>query len=282
MHGKPEPLPEGYEIREEARGWIVSRTDAASELAALGFSLESDGQSSSAGLAGRKVMPVLRSPRGELVLRRFTHGGLLRWLTGARFFDASRPLRELRDALTLAQAGVRTPEVVAARARRATGWGWELALLTRRVDGARDGGALLERGALPARERARLFTLAGTLVRRLHELGFLHADLHPKNLLFRRESSGEWGAPWVLDLDRSRWRKPLSDEDRHANLARLVRYAERRRASGQFEYSRTDVQRFLVAYQPDRARRRGLAKAVGAAFERSLGWHRLGWRLERA
>ncbi|MCY3003431.1 MAG: hypothetical protein NTV21_16680 [Planctomycetota bacterium] len=282
MRGIAEPLPEGFELREEAHGWLVSRTDAAAELAQVGFTLDSDGAATSAGLAGRKSMPVLRSSRGELVLRRFTHGGLLRWLTGARFSDPQRPLRELRDSLKLAQAGVRTPEVVAARARRASGWGWELALLTRRVDGARDGGALLERGALPARERARLFTLAGTLVRRLHELGFLHADLHPKNLLFRREPDGEWGAPWVLDLDRSRWLVPLEARERDSNLARLLRYAERRRASGQFEYSRADLLRFLAAYEPRRATRRELASAVVKAYAGSLRWHRLGWQAERA
>lgn len=277
-----EPLPRGFEIREQARGWVVSRVDAAAELAQLGFALDSDGAPNSAGLAGRKPMPVLRSARGELVLRRFTHGGLLRWLTGARFSDPERPLRELRDSLKLAEAGVRTPEVVAARARRASGWGWELALLTRRVEGAQDGGALLERGALSARERAQLFTLAGALVRRLHELGFLHADLHPKNLLFRREPDGGWGAPWVLDLDRSLWRNPLQAHERDSNLARLLRYAERRRASGQFDYSRTDLLRFLAAYEPRRELRRKLARAVGMAYAGSLRWHRLGWRVERS
>lgn len=277
-----EPLPEGFEIRETPRGWVVSRSDAAAELAQTGFTLDTDGATSSADLAGRKRMPVLRSARGELVLRRFTHGGLLRWLTGARFSDPDRPLRELRDSLKLTQAGVRTPEVVAARARRASGWGWELALLTRRVESALDGGALLERGALPARERAQLFTLAGGLVRRLHDLGFLHADLHPKNLLFRREPDGRWGTPWVLDLDRSVWRKPLQQHERDSNLARLVRYAERRRAAGQFDYSRADLQRFLVAYEPRRELRRELARAVGSAYARSLRWHRLGWRVERS
>ena len=282
MHGAAEPLPEGFELREDSRGWVVSRRDSAAELAEVGFSLDSDGAATSAGLAGRKAMPVLRSGRGELVLRRFTHGGLLRWLTGARFRDAGRPLQELRDSLRLAQAGVRTPEVVAARARRASGWGWELALLTRRVDGASDGGALLERGAVSSRERARLFALAGAAVRRLHELGFLHADLHPKNLLFRREPDGGWGAPWVLDLDRSQWRIPLGAADRGTNLVRLFRYVERRRVAGQFDYSRADVERFLAAYEPERARRRALARAVGEAYSRSLRWHRLGWKVERA
>jgi hypothetical protein len=106
--------------------------------------------------------------------------------------------------------------------------------------------------------------------------------LHPKNLLFRREPDGEWGAPWVLDLDRSQWRSPLGAAERCANLARLFRYAERRREGGQFDYSRADVQRFLAGYEPERARRRAVARAVEEAYSRSLRWHRLGWKVERA
>ncbi|MBM3988707.1 MAG: hypothetical protein FJ294_12215 [Planctomycetes bacterium] len=270
-------LPSGFTLEREARGALALRRSAAAELAESGFTLASDGRGRTAELKGRHAVVLLGPPGRELVVRRFTHGGLLRLLTGARFADPRRPFAELVMSERLAAAGVRTPEVVAARARRASAFGWELALVTRRVVGARDGGELLAAAAcdeLPPGERASACAAAGALVARLHALGFLHADLHPLNMLFARD-----GNPWLLDLDRSRFESTLDSDTRARNLARLHRYVERRRARGEFQLSRTDRARFLCAYEPDRERRRAMLAAVAREFERTLRWHQLGWRL---
>jgi tRNA A-37 threonylcarbamoyl transferase component Bud32 len=270
-------LPSHFELQCGGRGVLAVRRDAALELERAGFSLEGDGRGRSAGLAGRHPVVLLGPPGRELVVRRFTHGGLLRVLTGARFADPRRPIAELLMSERLSAAGVRTPEVVAARARRASLFGWELALVTRRVPDARDGGELLAADAgdaLAARERRRACSAAGALVGRLHALGFLHADLHPKNLLF-----GGDGTAWLLDLDRSRFESTLDPRTRARNLARLHRYVERRRARGEFALTRTDRTRFLCAYEPDPTRRRAVLAAVAHEFERTLRWHQLGWRL---
>ncbi len=273
-------LPSHFELQRGERGVLAVRRDAALELECAGFSLEGDGRGRSAGLAGRHPVVLLGPPERELVLRRFTHGGLLRLLTGARFADPRRPFVELELSERLRTSGVLTPEVVAARARRARLAGWELALVTRRVPQARDGGELLRlaaRGELPVPERHAAFAAAGSLVARLHALGFLHADLHPKNLLFA--SAGAAGEAWLLDLDRSRFQGTLEAGQRAANLARLVRYIERRKARGELALERTDIARFLRAYAPDRALRRRAWSEVRASYVRSLRWHRLGWWL---
>lgn len=273
----PVQLPEPFELQRSAQGALGVRSDARAELAACGFTLQDDGRGRVAGLAGRHPVVLLGPPERELVLRRFTHGGLLRFLTGARFADPRRPFVELELSERLRAAGVRTPEVVAARARRASGLGWELALVTRRVSAARDGGELLAaaaRGALPACERQRALAAAGELVARLHALGFLHADLHPKNLLIDPD-----GEAWLLDLDRSRFESALDERQRAANLARLYRYVARRRARGEFAFTRADALRFLRAYAQDRQRRRAVFASVAREFERTLRWHQLGWRL---
>lgn len=273
----PVQLPAPFELQRSARGALGVRRDAKAELDACGFTLHEDGRGRIAGLAGRHPVVLLGPPERELVLRRFTHGGLVRFLTGARFADPRRPFVELELSERLLAAGVRTPQVVAARARRARGLGWELALVTRRVPAARDGGELLSaaaRGALPVRERQRALAAAGTLVARLHALGFLHADLHPKNLLFGAE-----GEAWLLDLDRSRFERALDERQRAANLARLYRYVVRRRARGEFALTRADALRFLRAYEPERTRRRAVFASVAREFERTLRWHQLGWRL---
>ncbi|MFM7297861.1 MAG: lipopolysaccharide kinase InaA family protein [Planctomycetota bacterium] len=149
--------------------------------------------------------------------------------------------------------------------------------MTRRIAGARDGGELLAeaaRGALAVGERHGAFRAAGALVARLHALGFLHADLHPKNLLFSAD-----GCAWLLDLDRSRFEAALAPEVRARNLARLLRYVERRRARGEFALTRSDRARFLCAYEPDSTRRRAVLADVAREFGRTLRWHQLGWRL---
>lgn len=281
MSAEPFPtLPSHFELQRGERGALAVRRDAALELERAGFALEHDGLGRTAGLAGRHPVVLLGPPERELVLRRFTHGGLLRLLTGARFADARRPFLELELSERLRQSGVSTPEVVAARARRARFAGWELALVTRRVPQARDGGELLSlaaRGELPVSQRQAAFVAAGTLIARLHALGFLHADLHPKNLLFA--SAGSAGEAWLLDLDRSRFHGSLAASQRAANLARLLRYIERRKARGELALERTDIARFLHAYAPDRALRRQVWSEVRTSYVRSLRWHRLGWWL---
>jgi len=270
-------LPSSFSLERGARGALAVRRSAAAELSESGFTLTSDGHGRTAELKGRRAVVLLGPPGRELVVRHFTHGGLLRLLTLARFADPRRPFAELVMSERLSAAGVRTPEVVAARARRASAFGWELALVTRRVALARDGGELLASAArdeLPPRERSSAAAAAGALVARLHALGFLHADLHPKNMLFASD-----GSPWLLDLDRSRFESTLDCAARARNLARLHRYVERRRARGEFLLSRTDRARFLCAYEPDRERRRAVLAAVAREFERTLRWHQLGWRL---
>jgi tRNA A-37 threonylcarbamoyl transferase component Bud32 len=277
-------LPPTFEVRESNSGVLALRRDAAKALERAGFGLESDGATESARLSGRAPLSVLRAGNEEFVLRRFTHGGLLRWITGARFLDAERPFRELLLSEELARRGIPSPQVVAARAVRRASGGWGLALVTRRVHGAIDGGELLlraSRGELGPRRRRALYSALGAFVARLHSQGFLHADLHPKNLLVS-EFEFATAAPvvWVLDLDRSVWRNALDGDARRANLRRFFRYVWRRKERGEYRVEVTDVARFLCGYEGERAARHALWRAVATAHARTRGLHRLGWALE--
>ena len=109
----------------------------------LGFGPESDGRLEDSGLSGRHPMKQLDADGERFLVRSFHHGGLLRPVTGARFLDPERPFRELCLSHELNKAGLRTPQVVAARARIARGVGWYLDLVTRRVEGSLDVGRLL-------------------------------------------------------------------------------------------------------------------------------------------
>jgi len=290
-------LPAGYFVEEAPGGLLAVAAASVRALHDLGFGPETDGQLEASDLHGRRPLFEFRVGDERLVLRRFHHGGLLRWATGARFLGAERPFRELILADALARSGIATPEVVAARARLARGGGWYLDLVTRRVEASIDLGealARLAKGTLGFETRVALTRSLGKLLRQLHGFGLLHADLQPRNLLVRL-SDLEPGvaAPviWVIDLDRSAFVGDLSDDERRGNLRRLFRAVERRNPSGARFLGRADYARFFKSYDPDGKRwkgdwrrifsdhtRRGPAHWFGQLFERSFsdGHQRLG------
>jgi hypothetical protein len=159
-------------------------------------------------LVGRKPLYEIQTGSQRFVVRRFTHGGLWRFATGRRFRDPTRPFREIVSARHLADHGVNTVEIVAARARRPGALLYELDLVTRRVDGAIDLGELLGRARRGEVTRAAIAASAvalGILVKRMHACGFFHADLTPNNVLVNESVlSGADPKLVVLDLDRAR------------------------------------------------------------------------------
>lgn len=261
------------------------RGDLAGALREAGYARDSGAAIAESDLAGRASMGEIVASGERFVVRRFHHGGLLRWLTGRRYRDPLRPFREWALSRRLAAAGVRTPEVVAAKAKRTLGGLWELELVSRRVEGAVDLGtlALRARDGRVGRSSALLAARAfGALVRRLHELGFLHADLTPRNVLVLVESL-ERASPelWVLDLDGSRFRPRLNAEERAANLARLARHVERMVREGQADGHARLAAAFLGAYEPERGARRALRAEVERMLARARTWHALGDQVER-
>jgi len=279
-------LPDDYVLACGARGVLAVRREHARAFEAAGLGADGEWPLAPSRLAGRSPLRELELGRERLLVRRYRHGGLLRWLTGARFADPSRPFREIALAHALRQAGFRTPEICAARARRAAGLGHRLELVTRRVPEAVDLARWLaspESRADPA-TRARVFRAAGRLVRALHEQRFVHADLTPANLLLEPASLGD-AVPrlWVIDLDGARRTEgPLDRETCRANLRRLLRHVERLEREGALALSRSDRSRFARAYEPDRARRHEDARAIGRVRSRWAPLHALGWLAERA
>jgi len=264
----------------------ISCCSLAPALEAAGYGLDSDGRTRASALSGRKPLVELETTAGVFLIRRFTHGGLLRFLTRDRFADPERPFRELDVTAELARAGVPAPEVAAARARPAPVFGWRLEIVTRRIDGAADLAAILDRarsGGVDRRTVGRVATSFGRLVRAMHDAGCSHADLTTKNALVREDSLAS-RAPetLILDLDRARIDRVLAPAVRVANLARLYRYVLRAEGGTGRALARTDFARFLAAYEPDARERRKLARAVLSAEARGRALHALAFAFESA
>lgn len=289
-------LPAGIEVLEGSVGVLAVAEHARGDILAAGFGPDGGERLEASGLSGRTRMDeILLFDGSRAVVRRFTHGGLVRVVTGERYANPERPFQELVLSERLRSEGIETPEVLAARATRLKPFGWHLALVTRRVEGVEDLGVVLERrrageGRLDG-WRATLLAV-GDCIGRLHAIGFLHADLHPRNLLLPRTALSEpsAGAPLVrvIDLDRSRFSSPLADRARRRNLSRLARAVSKREERGVPFLTRGDHLRFLRGYYEGFGRARGPREAWREDWRRvrsyggSTGWlHSMGWRLER-
>jgi tRNA A-37 threonylcarbamoyl transferase component Bud32 len=193
---------------------------------------------------------------------------------GRLFHGPWRPLEELVLQRRLLALGVPVAEalgcVVLRRAR-----GWRGFLLVREVEGASDLETVLHGRRVPCREPVReLLERAGAAVRRLHDAGVPHPDLHPKNLLVTPE-----GRVLLLDLDRARPADGLlPDAERLANLVRLGRAVEKHRLKG-LRAGRREALRFLVGYAGSLDAAGSWLERVRARLLRGRTWRALWWRL---
>jgi tRNA A-37 threonylcarbamoyl transferase component Bud32 len=152
--------------------------------------------------------------------------------------------------------------------------GWRGFLLTLEVEGAVDVLSWLHAGGTEGGGRRDVLREAGRAVRRLHDAGVAHADLHPKNLLL-----APGGRVLVLDLDRARDSKALLDDaTRLENLVRLGRAMEKHRLRG-LGAGRREALRFLEGYAGSRDAARVWLDRAGSRLERTRFWRVLWWRL---
>jgi tRNA A-37 threonylcarbamoyl transferase component Bud32 len=245
------------ERREPARYWRVDAAFA-EPLAAIGWpewsAVERALRDSAA--AGRTATAILALPgRAERIhLRPVRHGGLLGSLWGAAIWGTARPAAELRATERLRAAGAPVPRPLLVVAQRVRGPLWSAVVGTQHVEDARDGVAWLaarpDRPALLRGARA-----AGAAIRRFHDAGGSHADLHVKNLLFRERGADT--EVLVIDLDRARADAPPDPARRCAELMRLVRALHKRGLADQVG-ARGCAAAFSAYYAGDRALRRAL------------------------
>ena len=229
------------------------------------------------GARGRAATALWLARDGSrALLRPVRHGGLLAPLWGERLLGLGRPLRELRVAAELHARGAPVPRPLLVVAVR-RGAFWHAALATAYEEGARDGVALL--AAEPARARlVRALDAAARAVRRFHDAGGHHADLHLGNLLFREgESACE---ALVIDLDGAHAGAPPGAARRMRELMRLYRSLAKRGLAAQI--GARGCARFLSAYcDGDRALRRALLASLPRERLR-LARHAASWRIAGA
>src|SRR5262245_54510009 len=267
-------VPDAIRLRVDARtavAWVDGAQEAVEQVAAFPEGVPS----AEDGPAGRSRLARLHTASGPVLVRAATKGGLLARWRGRAFHGRWRPLDELVLHRRLLGAGAPVADAVGAVVRREAG-GWLGWLLVREVVGAVDLEALLYGASpVPPWDRRGAIAAAGRAVRRLHDEGVEHADLHPRNLLADPASR----RVLVIDLDRARAHDgPLSDDRRLSNLARLARAVEKHRLRG-MPVGRREALRFLEAYAGSRDAAALWLERVRARLRPGLPVHVLWWKI---
>jgi len=229
-------------------------------------------------LRGRTIHPSIPLKGGErMVLRHYSHGGLLRFFTRDLYLFGSRSFQELALTEEIRSSGIGTVQPVGAMHRCFLTPFYRAYLMSLEIPGAKDMVHYLQDiGPQPAGEtlvaKRKIIRSAGFLLRKFHQAGFFHADLQLKNLLVTD------GKVLLIDFDRS-YRKPsLSTGERVKNLLRLDRSVDKWKRYG-LPVSLRDRWRFFLAYaEDDKEIRETLRRALRTYSIRSF-FHRLRWSL---
>jgi hypothetical protein len=247
-------LPPGYETWTFEGGSGAARSDVAEAVrhavAAAGSLYRwAAAQPGRRVFQGRAAAYGVRLGHADAVVRHARHGGLLAPLLGDRFLGPPRFHREMLLSRRLADAGVLTPAVLAGVRYRA-GVGHRADVATAAVAGL-DLVELFHGDAPPSGpRRAAVLAAVGRLVRRLHDLGFVHPDLQLRNLVVSGVAEPVPRA-WLLDVDTCRPMRGRADREQARNLERFYRsWAKWNRLRGP-RLSDADRAAFSAAYLED-------------------------------
>lgn len=261
------PAPAGFvALQQGGARWIAST----GHLDALrGAQLLEPAQieallSTASGATGRSTTALVQVGAIACVARAVTRGGVFGPWLGRAFVDPQRPLDEVIVTARLLAAGAPVPEPVLAGSWR-KGLAWNGVVVTRCETGTRDGERYLHDAPSSARLAAATSS-AGAAVRRFHDAGGRHPDLHLKNLLLRDRDAG--CDVIVIDLDRARLGTPPDAHARMQELMRLHRSLRKRNLLGRV--GDRGCTRFFHAYVGgDRALRAALLARLPAERRRS-------------
>ena len=220
-------VPSGYVVHRIGDTWLVLDQKRAPELVELRLADPASradlfARSPRRGRGPTPVVPL--SGGGAVVLRRYRHGGLFGRITGPLLLGPGRALRELAVTHGARERGAPVPSVLCLVLWPNLGPLWSSAIGTFEEPDARDLLEVLD--SLPEQaDRRRLARHAGAAIRRLHDAGVDHRDLHLCNILAVPDPGSESDRIVIVDLDRATFpgTGPLEPARRAQNLGRLCR-----------------------------------------------------------
>ena len=231
-------------------------------------------------LLGRTPHPsVSLKDEKRMVVRQYSHGGLLRIFTRDLYLFGARSIRELALTEKILSRGIPTIQPIGAIHRSVLLLFYKAYLLSLEISGAKNLIQYFQEiGPYPSRERLflkrRAIRSAGLLVHQFHEAGFFHGDLQLKNILVSGEQL------FLIDFDRSYQKDALTADEKKENLLRLNRSVEKWKRLG-LPITRTDRFRFFRSYaERDEEMRKTMTKALRTYSLRHL-FYRWSWAFQR-
>lgn len=215
-----------------------------------------------------------------MVLRQYSHGGLLRTFTRDIFLFGSRAFHELILTEEIRSCAIPTVEPIGA-IHQVTGLPpfYRAYFLSLEVSGALNLiQCFNEIGSKPLREKLsrkrKMIRSAGLLLRQFHQSGFFHGDLQLKNILVAGDRI------LIIDFDRSYRKLIIATRERMKNLLRLNRSVEKWKRIG-LPVTRTDRWRFFLAYAGEDNEIREAMRRVHQTYSLRFLFYRFGWALEK-
>jgi len=231
-------------------------------------------------LKGRTPHPSIPLEDGKrMVLRQYSHGGLLRAITGNLYFFGARSFRELMLTEEIRSCGIPTISSIGAIHHLILSPFYQAYFLSLEVPRAMDLIQYFqEMGAHPSRKNLSLkrktIRSVGLLIRQFHQAGFFHGDLQLKNILVAGDQL------LLIDFDRSYRKTTLSVPERMKNLLRFNRSVEKWKRLG-LPITHTDRWRLFQAYAGDDKKIREAMKKALRIYSLRFLFYRFGWTLEK-
>ncbi len=258
-------IPEGFELIKRVKCTIFVRTEYRELFQCFGEALldgSLGGKDENLAFTGRGTCRVvtLKSPDNRVVIRRYRHGGLLGMLAGDLFWEQARPFNELAVSRKASKMGLQTTEVVAIIKHKVFFPFFKADLVTREIANSFDLISCLK-DELPAmanifKQKKDVIVEIASSVRKMHDIGIFHGDLHLKNIMLKMKKDGGFSI-YVIDLDKSTMVNVLTIAKRVKNLYRLDRSVEKLKMqfvkspdiyNRRFPVSKSDRVRFFKEY----------------------------------
>lgn len=199
----------------------------------------------------------------RIVIRRYQHGGLLGLMVRDLFWNQTRPLKELLISERALEMGLRTAEVLAVIKHNILYPFFRSDIVTKEITGAFDLIRIIKDNTSTNiriyKKKKTIIREIAFAVRKMHNIGIYHGDIHLKNMLVKENRDGNFRV-YIIDLDKSKLHRSLNIAKRMKNLYRLDRSVEKLATSFRnqpdvfkrpFPISRTDRVRFFREYMRD-------------------------------
>ena len=279
-------IPASFSLIEKRRVFLLLKEEYKNLLLAKGIDdlktfLKKNSQRAHY-LKGRTLHPSIPFEDGKrMVLRKYSHGGLLRAITGNLFFFffGARSFRELALTEEIRSCGIPTIPTIGAIHHWIFFPFYQAYFLSLELPRAMDLIQYFnEIEAPPSREnissKRKMIRSLGFLIRQFHQAGFFHGDLQLKNILVAGDQL------LLIDFDRSYRKSTLSVKERLRNLLRLNRSVEKWRRFG-LPITRTDRLRFFLAYAGNDIKIREAMEKTFRTYSLRFLFYRFGWKVEK-